>query len=229
MFRETVHHAGGATQGIASEAHALLILRRGARRGCHIEASTDGGVLVSWTRREPRGALAHRSISLVPQMPVGTLTDAVLRDLAAVAGLRPARYGRDSIGRRVILAGLAEIGATRTAALRARQLVTDDRAGAVRLTLTARLGMLAAAHRTTTTEPHGWDRAGALSAGLNRPGGRAGMLRSSASAATCSCGQLHAWGGDRDEARRLGRDHRRDMARAFVEALPVDFTTAVTA
>ncbi|MEU6928988.1 hypothetical protein AB0A05_07470 [Streptomyces sp. NPDC046374] len=234
MFRETVTHAGGSTEGTASEAHALMLLRRAARRGYAIEATRDGGALITWIRRELRGGTAHRSISLTPQMPVGKLTEALTGDLHAIRDLRPARYVLNDVGRRIILAGLAEISPLATAALRARQLVTAAERGTVRLTLTARLGLLAAEHRTTTTEPEGWSRPADLgmhgvTAGLNRPGRRAGMLNRTASAATCSCGQLRAFGGDRAEARRLARDHRHDMAAAFVEALPADFTTAVTA
>ncbi|MGA5497746.1 hypothetical protein ACPCSP_25620 [Streptomyces cinereoruber] len=232
MFRETVTHAGGDTEGTASEAHALMLLRRAARRGYAIEATAPGGALITWTCHQ-LGGVEHRSISLVPQMPVGTLTDAVTRDLGLIADLRPVEYVFNDHGRRIILAGLTEISAMMTATLRARQLVTEHR-GTVRLTLTARLGLLAAAHRTTTTEPDSWSRpadAGmaALTAGLNRPGRRAGMINRTASAATCSCGRLRAFGGDRADARRLARAHRRDAAASFVEALPVSFTTAVTA
>ncbi|MFC8889528.1 hypothetical protein ACFT54_09950 [Streptomyces cinereoruber] len=233
MFCETVTHAGGDAEGIASEAHALMLLRRAARRGYAIEATERGGALITWTRRQLGGDIAHRSISLVPQMPVGTLTDAITRDLGLIADLRPVRYVFNDHGRRIILAGLTEISPMATASLRARRLVTEHR-GTVRLTLTARLGLLAAAHRTKSAEPDGWSRPAdigmaTVSAGLNRPGRRAGMLNCTASVATCSCGQFRAVGGDRADARRLARAHRRDAAAAFVETLPVSFTTAVTA
>lgn len=232
MFRETITHAGGVTEGTASEAHALTTLRRAVRRGYAIDVTREGGALITWTRREMRGGIAQRSITFAPQMPVGTLTEAVIRDLTDIDGLRPVRYTENDHGRRIILAGLTEISPMATAALRARKLVTADAYGKVRLTLTARLGLLAVAHRTTTTEPEGWSRASGsrlVTAGLNRPGRRAGMVRQSASAASCSCGQFSAFGGDRTEARNLARRHRHDVAAAFVAGLPVSFADAVTA
>ncbi|WP_434593332.1 hypothetical protein [Streptomyces sp. A5-4] len=232
MFRESIAHAGGTTEGTASESHALLTLRRAARRGYAIEATRDGGALITWTRREIRGGIVHRSITFIPQMPVGTLTEAVIRDLTDISELRPVEYTENDYGRRIILAGLTEISPMATAALRARKLVTADERGKVRLTLTARLGLLAAAHRTTTTEPDGWTRASdsrLVTVGLNRPGRRAGMVRQSASAASCSCGQFRAFGGDRAEARTLARGHQHDVGAAFVAGLSVGFTDAVTA
>ncbi|GAA2948521.1 hypothetical protein ACFPN0_15065 [Kitasatospora cinereorecta] len=235
MFRETVTHAHDITEGTASESHGLLLLRQAVRRGYAIEATREGGALITWTRRQlGSGAPLHRSITLAPQMPVGKLTEAVVRDLTTIDTVRPARYMESDAGRRYILAGLVEISPMATAALRARQLVTAEADDRVRLTLTARLGLLALAHRTTTTEPTGWSRPAdlgrqAVTAGLNRPGRRAGMVRSSASTASCSCGRLQGFGGDRNEARRLATRHRHDAAAEFVTGLPVSFTDAVTA
>ncbi|WP_199570566.1 hypothetical protein [Streptomyces murinus] len=234
MFRETITHSHGTSEGTASESHALLLMRRAARRGYGIEATREGGAVITWTRRQlGTGALVHRSIRLHPEMPVGKLTDAVVRDLRAIDDARSAEYVMNDHGRRIIRVGLGEISAMATAAIRARRLVTDQ-GGRVRLTLTARLGLLAHAHRTVTTEPQGWARPAdigraSVTAGLNRPGRRAGMIRSSASTATCSCGQLHAFGGNRDEARRLAHLHLQDVAAAFVTGLPTAFTDAVTA
>lgn len=234
MFRETVTHAGGTSEGTASEAHALMLLRRAVRRGYAIEATREGGALITWTRRDLGSRLVHRSITLAPQMPVGKLTDAIVEDLVTVDELRPAQYIENDFGRRVILAGLVEVGPMATASLRARRLVTTDDQAPVRLTLTARLGLLANAHRTSTTEPQGWARPAdiglqAVTAGLNKPGRRAGMIRSSGSAATCTCRELHEFGGDRTEARRLAHIHLHDVAAAFVTALPTAVTDAITA
>lgn len=235
MFRETITHAHDVTEGTASEAHGLMLLRRAVRCGYAIEATREGGALITWTRRQlGSGAPLHRSITLAPQMPVGNLTEAVVRHLTTIDTVRPARYMQSDTGRRYILAGLVEISPMATAALRARQLVTTEGGDRVRLTLTARLGLLALAHRTRTTEPTGWSRPSglgrqAVTAGLNRPGRRAGMVHSSASAAVCSCGQLQVFGGDRNEARQLATRHRHDVAAEFVASLPVCFTDAVMA
>ncbi|WTW95434.1 hypothetical protein OG216_19525 [Streptomycetaceae bacterium NBC_01309] len=234
MFHETVTHAGGTSKGTASEAHALMLLRRAHRRGYAIEATREGGARITWTRAVYPVGHVHRSIILTPEMPVGTLTDAVVRDLGLIASARPARYVESDAGRRMILAGLTEISPMATALLRARRLITADDHDTVRLTLSARLGLVARAHGTRTSEPMGWARPSdigmhSLTAGLNRPGRRAGVLRSSASVATCTCGALSAHGGDRDEARRLALAHRHEMTAAFVASLSTTTTTAITA
>ncbi|MGW1353045.1 hypothetical protein ACWCQE_27820 [Streptomyces sp. NPDC002409] len=223
MYRETVTHAHGTTEGTASEQHAVMLLVRAVRRGYAIEATAAGGALITWTRHlfgpgENTVIRADRSITLEPSTPVGTLSDAVRADLDLIDGDRHARYDEEG-GRRVIRGLLWRIPAFTTARLRARGLVVEE-GERVRLSLTARLGLLAHAHRTRTAAPNGWYRpsAGASygSAGLNRPGGRAGMLYDGGSAAVCSCGDLSAFGGDRGEARRLAREHRRAVAAAFV-------------
>ncbi|MEW2071805.1 hypothetical protein [Streptomyces sp. NPDC007346] len=228
MFHETITHAGGTTEGVASEAHAVTLLDRAVRRQYAVEATPAGGALITWTRHlfgpgATSVVLVDRSIRLDPMTPVGNLTDAVREDLALVDGDPHARYELQQ-ERRVITGGLWRIPPFATAGLRARRLVVEDR-GHVRLTLTARLGLLAHAHRTTTTAPRGWYHPSAYeSAGLNRPGRRAGLLRDSTSTAVCTCRELSAVAGDRDEARRLARDHRRAVAAAFVTArfaLPV--------
>ncbi|MFC9341459.1 hypothetical protein ACFT0G_31095 [Streptomyces sp. NPDC057020] len=161
---------------------------------------------------------AQRSISLEPEMPVGNLSSTTRLDLDLIAGDQNARYAEKD-GRRMVAGLTWEIPAFATARLRARGLVVED-SDRLRLSLTARLGRLAQLHRTRTTSPEGWCRPSAAdpygSAGLNRPGGRAGMLHNGSSAATCAYGELSGWGGDRDEARRLTRDHRRVVAAALV-------------
>ncbi|MFG2404239.1 hypothetical protein ACGFR8_07845 [Streptomyces brevispora] len=229
MFRETITHAGGTTEGTASETHAVTLLVRAARRQYAMEATPAGGALITWTRHVfgPGGnslVLVDRSIRLDPMTPVGNLTDTVREDLSLVDGDPRARYDLVK-GRRVITGTLWQVPPFPTAGLRARRLVVEDR-GRVRLTLTARLGLLAHAHRTTTTAPRGWYHPSAYeSAGLNRPGRRAGLLRDSTSAAVCSCLELSAVGGDREHARRLALDHRRAVTAEFVAdrlAVPVN-------
>ncbi|GHA94411.1 hypothetical protein [Streptomyces chryseus] len=223
MYRETVQHSTGVTEGTASERHATMLLTSAVRRGYAVEFTPAGGALITWTRHlfgpgEGSVVRAERSISLEPLMPVGALSPTTRIDLDLVAGDRQAQYAEKG-GRRVITGLVWEIPAFTTARLRARGLVVED-GERLRLSLTARLGALAQQHRTRTTEPRGWYRPSAGdpygAAGLNRPGGRAGMLRDGGSAATCSCGALSGWGGDRDEARRLTRDHRRAVAAAFI-------------
>ncbi|WP_406501576.1 hypothetical protein OHA04_27540 [Streptomyces sp. NBC_01590] len=223
MYRETIAHAHGTTEGTASEQHATMLLARAARRGYAIEVTTPGGALITWTRHvfgpgENTVVRADRSITLEPFTPVGTLSDTVRADLDLIAGDPHARYAEEN-GRRVIRGLVWRIPAFTTARLRARGLVVEEE-GLVCLSLTAHLGLLAHAHRTRTTTPEGWRRPSAGdpygSAGLNRPGGRAGMLYGGGSAAVCSCGGLSAFGGDRSEARRLAREHRRAVAAAFV-------------
>ncbi|KPI33313.1 hypothetical protein OV450_1401 [Actinobacteria bacterium OV450] len=230
MFRETISHAGGTTEGIASEAHALLILRRAARRDCTIEATADGGAVITWTYRQLRGeqVVEHpREIRLAPQLPAGNaLTDTTVRDLDLIVSSE-ARYGLGDHQERVILCGIWRIPQGATARLRARGLVTDDD-GQVRLTLVTRLALLARAHRTHTTEPAGWSHPadlGLATAGLNKPGRRAGMVYSSGSAALCECGfSTHT--GDRDEARRKAAQHRAAIAAEFVAGLDSSAATA---
>ncbi|GGW99935.1 hypothetical protein [Streptomyces chryseus] len=223
MYRETIHHAAGVTEGTAHERHATMLLASAVRRGYAVEFTPAGGALITWTRHlfGPGGnsaVRAERSISLEPLTPVGALSATTRLDLNLIAGDRHTRYAEKD-GRRVIAGLTWQIPAFTTARLRARRLVVEE-GDRLRLSLTARLGLLAQQHRTRTTDPRGWYRPSAGDpygvAGLNRPGGRAGMLRDGGSAAMCSCGALSGWGGGRDEARRLTRDHRRAVAAAFI-------------
>jgi hypothetical protein len=121
-----------------------------------------------------------------------------VRDLAVIDTTGTARYDlRDS--RRVITAGLFEIPALPTAHYRARSLVTADHANRVRLTLTARLGLLAREHQT-------------------RP-----------DTALCACGRLTACPSTPEEARSLARRHREAVAAEFVSSLSAAFTAAIAA
>ncbi|MGW6391172.1 hypothetical protein ACWFR1_11845 [Streptomyces sp. NPDC055103] len=150
MFFETVTHASGESRGHASEAHGLLLLRRALKRGHAIQVTPAGGVSITWSLMGNGGRAVVRSITLAPHTPVGALTDDTVRDLGAIDSTGTARYElRD--GRRIITAGLFEIPALTTARYRARSLVTADRADRVRLTLTARLGLLAREHQDTDT------------------------------------------------------------------------------
>ncbi|MFI9026342.1 hypothetical protein [Streptomyces sp. NPDC053560] len=225
MFRETITHQGGTTNGNASEAHAMLILRRAVTRGYTIDASTDGGATVSWTARRfgvgTQVIEAPRSIELVPHLPVGNaLTVRTCEDLLLIDSERhPATYDPEA---RVITGGIWRIPPAASARLRARGLVHAGDDNSVRLTLVTRLALIARDHRTRTTEPEGWHRPGPNdppSAGLNKPGRRAGMLHSSASVAICECGEFSRHCGDREEARRAATAHRRDEFTTYLKLL----------
>lgn len=143
MFRETYTHAGGITKGYASEAQATSILVQAVRRGHAIEATAAGGAIVTWTRH-----LAERSIVLDPYIPVGALADTVRDDLAHIDADPDTRY-EFVHGRRVIAGTLWRIPPFDTTHLRTRKLVTEHDDAPVRLTLTARLGLLALDRRRT--------------------------------------------------------------------------------
>ncbi|MGV2914579.1 hypothetical protein [Streptomyces alfalfae] len=145
MFAETFVHAGGTTEGHASEAHALHLIRRAIRTGCNVIPTMDGGASITWStlRTAPGGGIREedRSITLVPHTPVGPLTETVRAELAAVD--QNLAYPCLVEGQTVIRAGLLRIPPAATARLYGRRLVTEER-GRVRLTLTARLALLVA-------------------------------------------------------------------------------------
>ena len=145
MFRETVTHASGESSGSASEAHALFLLRRAIRQGDSVEATPAGGAIVRWTRTDRGGIKVKRSIVFNPHLPVGDLGPETVRHLGVIDSRTSAHYELREL-RRIIAVGLYEIQPFDTARLRARGLITTDDAAPVRLTLTARLGLLAQAH-----------------------------------------------------------------------------------
>ncbi|MGC0418369.1 hypothetical protein [Embleya sp. AB8] len=220
MFRELITHFGGTTEGTASEAHAESLLRRAVNRGFRIEAATTGGALITWTAVTFDGPTRQtRAIQLLPLMPVGSsLTESTRKDLDLIRS-GPADYVMRN-GAREITGLFWTIPQGATARLRARRLVTEGD-GPVRVTLTARLALLALNHRTCTTEPAGWEHPGNRpSAGLCKPGRRAGLLYSRTSSVVCECGYSKICG-DRDEARREASDHRASVAAEFAKALPI--------
>lgn len=198
MFHETITHASGESRGHASEAHGLLLLRRALKRGHAIQATPVGGASITWSLLSHGGRAAVRSITLTPHTPVGALADDTVRDLGVIDRAGTARYElRDA--RRIITAGLYEIPALATARYRARSLVTADRTNRVRLTLTARLGLLAAEHQDAPD------------------------------AALCACGRLTVCPATPEEAHSLARRHRETVAAEFVGTLSATFAAAVAA
>ncbi|MCX5326320.1 hypothetical protein [Streptomyces sp. NBC_00120] len=221
MFTETLVHAGGTSTGNATAAHVMSVLRRAVNRGYAIDFTTSGGASVTWTARRPVGETVEespRSITFAPCLPVArALTQATCYDLLLVQA-RDAKY--DPL-RRVMTGGVWLIPQAATARLRARGLVVVDDRNRVEPSLTALIGLFARDHRTRTTEPAGYLHAsdsGLATAGLNKPGRRAGMTYSGASTALCACGFARR-SGDRAEARRHITGHRREVCAEFARLL----------
>lgn len=144
MFTETVNHARGTAEGTASEAHAVQLLRRAARRGHTVTARPDGGAVITWTAaRLLDGEVVEdpRSVTLAPQTPV-RLTPTDLRHLDLISRA-PAALPVRADGFLVIDADADRIPAPATARLYGLRLVVEER-GRIRLTLVAVLALLAA-------------------------------------------------------------------------------------
>lgn len=198
MFRETITHAGGDSNGTAKESHALMLLRLAASRGDAMEATRTGGARIRWTRGGHSSAIAVRSIVLDPETPVGDL-DSATRFLLARINLGDARYEVHP-DRRVIAFDDGEAAPVETARLRARRLVAIGGNGRVRLTLAARLGLLAHEHR----------QAG---------GGTDGF-------AMCSCGfTVSGPTGEAADAVLCG--HRQVVTAAFVDSISAAYGAAI--
>lgn len=146
MFTETVIHAGGLTEGTASEPHAFRLIRQAIRRGYTVTPTKAGGAVITWTARHPirNGTTVEepRSISLTPQTPAGPITNRLQADLLAVHRAGAALPCIQS-GRTVIRTGAQCIGPAATSRLYAHRLVVEE-GGRVRLTLVAYLALLAA-------------------------------------------------------------------------------------
>ncbi|MFJ1606999.1 hypothetical protein ACIOHS_27050 [Streptomyces sp. NPDC088253] len=200
MFRETVTHAGGDSQGTASESHALMLLRRALNRGYGMEATLTGGASIRWTRVDvTTHSIVLRSVALAPELPADALDDATRARLALI-GLGDAQYVVHA-DRRVITAGGTEIEPFDTARLRARRLVAVDRNNRVRLTLAARLSLLALDH-------------------VQAGGGTDGF-------AMCSCGYT-ANGPTGEAVDEVLRNHRQTVTARFVEGIDATYAAAVS-
>jgi len=222
MFRELITNADGSTEeGTCSEDHALSLLRRAVRLGFQVEATRHGGAVI--VREIPGSTGTHRhTVALEPVTPAGRLTATVRLDLAII----DRRMGR-SLAARLnpvtgrIDAGLNSIPPAAAARLISRGLVTVTD-GAVAVSLTARLAMLAQDHRTETRQPRGWYQRSSVD-GQPLPGPSWVRARYASydrsSVASCSC---HGWSypaEDRDDARRRAHGHRQEVTARFVAAL----------
>ncbi|MFE6551699.1 hypothetical protein ACFVHS_25315 [Streptomyces sp. NPDC057746] len=203
MFTEIVSsHDGNDSHGTATESHALTLLRRAYNRGYAIEATGQGGVVITWRRI----ALAThrpvlRSITLTPKLGPLTLTEQDLDHFRAIDSAKIVSLGRRD-GARIITAGLYEIAPEHTDRLVDHGLVAADRNGSLRLTLTARLAALAKKHVSACA-----------------PQGRA---------VTCLCGfTVHARSAE--EATQRQQAHQARVSAEFVDSLSATFTAAVAA
>ncbi len=220
-FRMTVTYADGTTStGTATEAHTRASLTRAVSLGLRVEATRRGGVII--TRDLPDGR-THTVTYLLPA-PIH-LSETVRRDLGLIA----LRGGRMKDGR--IITGLFAIPPAAAARL-ARAGLVAVQAGQVSVSLAGRLALHAVAHTTGTRQPRGYVRPADvglahLSAGLNKPGGRAGKIHDRTSSAWCSC---RAWSApfaeDRADAGRRARGHREEATAAMIRALNGDTPAA---
>ncbi|MFD0393393.1 hypothetical protein ACFQ3Z_16300 [Streptomyces nogalater] len=86
MFTETITGKHGNTEtGTATEPHAITLLRRAVkRRGCTVEATRTGGVIIEWDIWDGGITPKRCTITLEPTAPVGNITKTVRADLAAI-------------------------------------------------------------------------------------------------------------------------------------------------
>ncbi|WP_331761029.1 hypothetical protein OG225_43150 (plasmid) [Nocardia sp. NBC_01377] len=212
------------TTATYDEPAALSLLRRAARRGFSIQAHRSGGFRIQWQAHRVGAPSTPRTITAEPMTPA-RLTATMRADLEDIAARARVRRAPDG----TIRFGLSRIPRAATARLHARGLLTapaDDPARVV-VTLSARLALLAEAHRTWTKAPRGWYRPAddirpgewAFSAGSFRPGGKSGKAHDRTSSAGCSCKQFAEFAHDRADAARRARQHREAVAAAMLAEL----------
>ncbi|MEU6462194.1 hypothetical protein [Streptomyces sp. NPDC046976] len=243
MFQETITAADGTVEtGTASEAHVVSLLRRAlGNRRCTVEATCTGGVVIVREVWDGGVIPKRRTLAFEPVTPLGNITARVREDLSAI-GSRPSAHlvtkaeaeFRTSVGR--ISAGMWGVApaASRKLVDRGLLVVGEEFAATsngylaetrrlVRVSLAARLAMIAADHRTRTGAPAGYVRPADIgmtgSAGLCKPGKRSGMLYDRRSPSSCACGDWSFHGADGpDDARRKAREHRQSATAAAVAA-----------
>jgi hypothetical protein len=240
MFIETVTINGDTLgKGSVAEECARRMLRDAPGQGIRAEATKTGGVVFTWEAPSRTPASGLQVSTLEPQAPIGRLTPTVREDLEALdlypaervdeaeAGFR-ANVGRISAGVYSVPRGTSARLVERGLLVPAGESYSTTSNGHLpetrtpfRLSLAARLALHAHAHLTTTGAPRGYYRPGGevASAGLNKPGGRAGMLHDSTSWAKCSCGSWSQFADTREEARRLARAHREEATAQAVTAV----------
>ncbi|MET8609765.1 hypothetical protein [Streptomyces misionensis] len=203
MFTETVDSGSSTTTGIASEPHALLLLRRACNRGYAIEPQRTGGAVIRWRRTGPATRTrVLRSITLTPQTPADP-SDYDLSNLRVIASVPVVRFvNSERCAMPAIAASSYEIPPSQAGRLLAQGFLLDGGNGHLRLTLSARLGLAAAKHQP--------------------------MDSSDRTTAWCSCGlAVHAKNAEQADARRAA--HLAAVGADFVQSLDAAFTAAVTA
>ena len=210
-----------------SEADATSLLCRGVRtRRATVEARRSGGFLLQWTVHHLTGEPTTATITAEPVTPA-RLTATMRADLDSIAE-HPTRARWLADGS-LHVGFVGRIPPATARRLADRGLIATDPANspAVRLTLAARLALLAEQHRTTTAEPRGWHRPSdylrpgewPTSAGSPRGGGKSGKTYDGHSSARCSCGNFYELANDRRAAARRARGHRHHVTAALVATL----------
>ncbi|WP_433635624.1 hypothetical protein [Nocardia sp. CA-120079] len=227
-FRVTRIDGGAVTWTTTNnEADTVSLLRRAVRvRRATVEARRSGGFIMRWTVHHLTGEPSTATITAEPLTPA-RLTKTMRADLEHIAE-HPSRARWRTDGS-LHVGFLGRIPPATARRLADRGLIASDTANsaAVRLTLAARLALLAEQHRTSTRQPRGWYRPGdylrpgewALSAGLCRGGGKSGLMHDGTSSATCSCGDFYEPANDRRDAAHRAREHRQYAAAALVATL----------
>lgn len=203
MFTETITGPDAETTGSVSEAHALILLRRACRRGYAIAPQRNGGAVIRW-RRATLSSTAPilRSITLTPNAEADP-TDLDLSNLRYIDAVKVARFTpSDRYALPVIQAGTYEIPPAQAERLSRQGFLVANRDGALRLTLAARLTLVAASHTRMDTS----DR----------------------TTTWCSCG-LAAHGKNAEAVEAVQASHLARVAATFIEGLDAAFTAAVTA
>jgi hypothetical protein len=201
MFTETVTSPDEVSTGNVSEVHALTLLRRACNRGYAIEALRTGGAVIRWSSAGGgRGARRAHSLTLTPHLPV-TPDDLDLSNLRIIDAVPVVRYGAsDRYAMPVIAAGTYEIRPAQAERLVDQGFLLHDREGNIRLTLVARLTLLAAEHTR--------------------------MDSSDRTTTWCSCGlAVHCKSAEAAQARQLG--HLAAVSADFVQSLDAAFTASV--
>lgn len=210
-----------------SEADTVSLLRRAVRtRRATVEARRSGGFFLQWTVHHITGQTATATITAEPLTPA-RLTATMRADLEAIAKHPTRAHWRASGSLHTGFLGRIPPATARRLADRGLIATEPDNTPAVRLTLAARLALLAEQHRTTTAEPRGWHRPSdylrpgewPTSAGSPRPGGKSGKTYDRHSSAGCSCRNFYELAEDRPDAARRARGHRQHVAAALVATL----------
>lgn len=201
MFTETIESDSSTTTGTATEPHALTLLRRACSRGYAIEPQRTGGVIIRWRRIDlTTHAPVLRSITLTPQVPADP-TDYDLSNLRVIASVPVVRLvDSEKYTLPVIEAGTYAIPPSQAERLLAQGFLLNADNEHLRLTLAARLCLVAAKHQR--------------------------MDSSDRTTTWCSCGlAVHCKTAEQAEARQAG--HLAAVGADFVQSLDAAFTAAV--